>query len=305
MWKSHKPTCKAAQAHSPSTSSDPISKLTERINAARFQQSRTRQFSTFITPQDVISAAEKSYKDATRDAETLLRCEPEYSDELVGDQKWIDERWEWVDLCEKILGKGQAALQTLNIFQKKLEVPPILIGSDGSFVGQSKKTVKELIDKYSGESTDNLQTLDSSTCITDGDLNLCSRCRTRGMVCDGKKGRACAPCKKSKLSCNLSSTRVSAAKSKDALKNSAGANSVAHAVMTRPRTSERSSTPIQRKLESWVESYSAPDAVLNGMPANPNPLSCSAHVDTDLQRSNCETVETKVHGNPCYMQRRR
>jgi hypothetical protein len=101
--KLHKPTCKAAQADSPSTSNDPISKLTERINAARFQQSRTRQFSTFITPQDVISAAEKSYKDAIRDAETLLRCEPEYRDEFVGDETWIDERWEWVDLCEKIL----------------------------------------------------------------------------------------------------------------------------------------------------------------------------------------------------------
>ena len=51
----------------------------------------------------MISAAEKSYKDAMRDAETLLRCEPEYRDELVGDEKWIEERWEWVDLCEKIL----------------------------------------------------------------------------------------------------------------------------------------------------------------------------------------------------------
>jgi hypothetical protein len=101
--KLHKPTCKAAQADSPSTSNDPISKLTGRINAARFQQSRTRQFSTFITPQNVISAAEKSYKDAMRDAETLLRCEPEYRDEFVGDETWIDERWEWVDLCEKIL----------------------------------------------------------------------------------------------------------------------------------------------------------------------------------------------------------
>lgn len=95
-------------------------------------------------------------------------------------------------------------------------MPPILIGSDGSFVGQSKKTVQELSDKYDGESTDNLQTLDSSTCMTDDDLNLCSRCRTRGTACDGKKGRACAPCKKSKLSCSLSSTRISAAKSKGA-----------------------------------------------------------------------------------------
>jgi hypothetical protein len=156
-------------------------------------------------------------------------------------------------------------------------------------VGQSKKTVQELSDKYGGESTDNLQTLDSNTCMTDGDLNLCSRCRTRGTACDGKKGRACAPCKKSKLSCNLSSTRISAAKSKgafvfavsavfsdahrcpgytDASKKSADTNSVAHAVMTRPRTSERSSTPTQRKLESWVESNSVPDAVLNGKPAN-------------------------------------
>jgi hypothetical protein len=53
--------------------------------------------------QDVIVTAERSYKDAMRDAETLLRCEPEYNDEAVDDENWIDARWEWVDLCEKIL----------------------------------------------------------------------------------------------------------------------------------------------------------------------------------------------------------
>jgi hypothetical protein len=100
--KSHKPICQVTQAGSP-TSRDPILKLTERVNAARFQQSSPREFSAFIVPQDVISAAEKSYKDAMRDAETLLRCEPEYKDELVDDVNWIDTRWEWVDVCEKTL----------------------------------------------------------------------------------------------------------------------------------------------------------------------------------------------------------
>ena len=51
----------------------------------------------------MISAAERDYRDAMRDAETLLRCEPEYGDELVDDVNWIDTRWEWVDVCEKIL----------------------------------------------------------------------------------------------------------------------------------------------------------------------------------------------------------
>ena len=99
------------------------------------------------------------------------------------------------------------------MFQKKLEVPPILVGSDGSFVGQSKKTVNELRDKYS-ELMDNLELLDAIVSLPDDRLNHCSRCRTRGTTCDGKQGRACAPCKKSKLSCNLSSTRVPTVKSK-------------------------------------------------------------------------------------------
>jgi len=51
----------------------------------------------------VISAAERSYKDAMRDAETLLRCEPVFADKAVDDENWIDVRWEWVDVCEKIL----------------------------------------------------------------------------------------------------------------------------------------------------------------------------------------------------------
>jgi hypothetical protein len=51
----------------------------------------------------VISAAERGYRDAMRDAEILLRCEPEYRDELVDDVNWIDTRWEWVDVCEKTL----------------------------------------------------------------------------------------------------------------------------------------------------------------------------------------------------------
>jgi hypothetical protein len=50
----------------------------------------------------------------------------------------------------------------------------------------------------------------------------------------------------------------------DALKKLADTNSVAHAVMTRSRTSSRSSTPTQRKLESLVENHSALDAVPNG-----------------------------------------
>jgi hypothetical protein len=100
---SHKPICQAAQAISPSTNRDSISKLIERVNAARYQQSRPREFSAFIGPQDVITAAEQSYKDAIRDAETLLRCEPQYTDKVVNDENWIDVRWEWVDICEKIL----------------------------------------------------------------------------------------------------------------------------------------------------------------------------------------------------------
>ncbi|KIM76852.1 hypothetical protein PILCRDRAFT_825829 [Piloderma croceum F 1598] len=50
----------------------------------------------------------------------------------------------------------------------------------------------------------------------------------------------------------------------DALKKLADTNSVAHAVMTRSRTSSRSSTATQRKLESLVENHSALDAVPNG-----------------------------------------
>jgi hypothetical protein len=98
--KSHKPTCKSSVLAS---LPDSISKLTERLDAARYQQSRPREFSSFIGPQDVIGAAEQSYKDAMRDAETLLRCEPEYNDEAVNDANWVDARWEWVDVCEKIL----------------------------------------------------------------------------------------------------------------------------------------------------------------------------------------------------------
>jgi len=167
------------------------------------------------------------------------------------------------------------------MFQKKLEVPPILISSDGSFVGQSKKTVNELRDKYS-EPMDNLELLDA---IVDDRLNHCSRCRTRGTACDGKQGRACAPCKKSKLSCNLSSTRVPTAKSKgefmftcirgvsytyvtfpDMSKKPGDTDFLASAISTRPRTSERSSTPTQRKLQSWVEGLGVPNAVLNREP---------------------------------------
>ena len=41
---------------------------------------------------------------------------------------------------------------------------------------------------------------------------------------------------------------------------------VASAISTRPRTSERSSTPTQRKLQSWVEGLGVPNAVLNREP---------------------------------------
>jgi hypothetical protein len=101
------------------------------------------------------------------------------------------------------------------MFHKKLEVPPILVGSGGSFVGQSKKTVKELSDKYA-ESTEETEVPEAVASVPAGELNPCSRCRARGTVCDGKKGRACAPCKKAKLSCNFSSTRAPAAKLKGA-----------------------------------------------------------------------------------------
>ena len=53
--------------------------------------------------QDVIHAAEKTYKDAMRDAETLLSCEPKFADRTGTNEDWIDVRWEWVDVCEKIL----------------------------------------------------------------------------------------------------------------------------------------------------------------------------------------------------------
>lgn len=56
--------------------------------------------------EDVISAAEKTYKDAMRDAETLLSCEPKFADRTETDEDWIDVRWEWVDVCEKILVRG-------------------------------------------------------------------------------------------------------------------------------------------------------------------------------------------------------
>jgi hypothetical protein len=99
------------------------------------------------------------------------------------------------------------------MFHKRLEVPPVLVGLGGSFVGQSKKTVKELGDKYS-ESADDLGHSEAEASVSAGALNPCSRCRSRGIVCDGRKGRACAPCKKAKLSCNFSSTRVPTSKSK-------------------------------------------------------------------------------------------
>jgi hypothetical protein len=97
------------------------------------------------------------------------------------------------------------------MFQKKLEAPPILVDSNGLFLGQSKKTIQELKSKYHEPADDLESEADASS---SGVLNPCSRCRARGLVCDGKKGRACTPCKKSKLSCNFSSTRVPAAKSK-------------------------------------------------------------------------------------------
>ena len=99
------------------------------------------------------------------------------------------------------------------MFHKKLEVPPILVGLGGSFVGQSKKTIKELRDKYP-DSADDQANSEAEASTSAGASNPCARCRSRGIVCDGKKGRACAPCKKAKLSCNFSSTRVPATKSK-------------------------------------------------------------------------------------------
>ena len=101
--KSHQPVCHVAQPGSPSSYRDSVSKLTERVNAARYQQSRPRAFSAFTEPQDVISAAEKTYKDALREAEALLQCEPDHKINAVGDKDWIETRWEWIEVCEQTL----------------------------------------------------------------------------------------------------------------------------------------------------------------------------------------------------------
>ncbi|KAF7966736.1 hypothetical protein HWV62_37261 [Athelia sp. TMB] len=139
-WKSHRAACAASRPdYDPARYTDCMAQLIARVDGARFQQSRPRMLAAFISPQDVIHAAENTYKDALREAQALLTCEPEYRPDCVRDRDLIDSRLEWVDECEKVLGKSQAALQTLNLFQKKLETMPILVGSAGAFVGQSKK----------------------------------------------------------------------------------------------------------------------------------------------------------------------
>jgi hypothetical protein len=96
------------------------------------------------------------------------------------------------------------------MFQKKLEVPPILISSDGPFVGQAKKTTKELAHDHNEEDLE----CPSDTAEVDptpsGTPIPCSRCRAKGIPCNGKKGRACITCKRAKLSCNFSSNKTAA-----------------------------------------------------------------------------------------------
>lgn len=102
--KSHKTVCAASRPdYDPSQYHDPISQLIERVDSARFQQSRPRMLAAFINPRDVIRTAEKTYKDALREAQALLTCEPEYRAASVRDVDLINIRLEWVDECEKVL----------------------------------------------------------------------------------------------------------------------------------------------------------------------------------------------------------
>ncbi|KAF7972246.1 hypothetical protein HWV62_18666 [Athelia sp. TMB] len=196
MSKSHRAACAASRPdYDPARYTDCMAQLIARVDGARFQQSRPRMLAAFISPQDVIHAAENTYKDALREAQALLTCEPEYRPDCVRDRDLIDSRLEWVDECEKVLGKSQAALQTLNLFQKKLETMPILVGSAGAFVGQSKKPSQA-----------------PAAALEVGDTVVwesepCARCRASRLPCGGKHGRACAACKRQKVSCNFSSAR--------------------------------------------------------------------------------------------------
>ncbi|KZP10462.1 hypothetical protein FIBSPDRAFT_867704, partial [Athelia psychrophila] len=151
------------------------------------------------------------------------------------------------------------------MFQKKLEVVPILVGSEGPFVGQAKK----LLPAPPGALSETGDTLV-------WDSEPCTRCRTNRLPCGGKQGRACTSCKKQKVACNFSSARPA-----------------------KPRGSERSTSDHPHDHNSPATSSSSFNLATTNITAASTPIPASSPttstsiIDSSLDYNNSNILSLK------------